>query len=146
VTAQQFKSVTDAFAEKDKAVSVGLSAQKESAAAQQSSNNAANNKMEENFTKLLDQGRDMLAEVRRNTELQINEIKSRVDRGEGKTSVSDPSIADAIRMMNATLVTLQDVAREGKGHSKGVEQSWGIIVAIASIAALVIVSVIKFHS
>lgn len=83
VTTQQFKSIDDKFAEKDKAVSVGLSAQKESAAAQQDSNNTATRKMEDNFTKLLDQGRDMLTEIRRNTDIQINDIKSRLDKGEG---------------------------------------------------------------
>lgn len=86
VTTQQFKSIDDKFAEKDKAVSVGLSAQKESAAAQQDSNNTATRKMEDNFTKLLDQGRELLTEVRRNTELQINDIKSRLDKGEGGNS------------------------------------------------------------
>jgi hypothetical protein len=84
VTTQQFKSISDTFSEKDKAVSVGLSAQKESAAAQQASNNEAQTKMESNFTKLLDQGRELLTEVRRNTELQINDIKSRLDKGEGQ--------------------------------------------------------------
>lgn len=83
VTTQQFISINDKFAEKDKAVSVGLSAQKESAAAQQDSNNTSTRKMEDNFTKLLDQGSELLKEVRRNTELQINDIKSRLDKGEG---------------------------------------------------------------
>ena len=78
VTTQQFKSITDTFAEKDKAVSVGLSAQKEAAAAQQASNTEATNKMESNFTKLLDQGQELLAEVRRNTEIQIGDIKDRL--------------------------------------------------------------------
>src|ERR1700684_3736518 len=83
VTTQQFKSISDTFSEKDKAVSVGLSAQKESAAAQQPANTAANTKMEDNFTKLLDQGRELLTEVRRNTDVQISDIKSRLDKGEG---------------------------------------------------------------
>lgn len=78
VTTQQFKSITDTFAEKDKAVSVGLSAQKEAAAAQQAGNAQATTKMEDNFTKLLDQGRELLAEVRRNTEVQISDIKDRL--------------------------------------------------------------------
>lgn len=85
VTTQQFISINDKFAEKDKAVSVGLSAQKEAAAAQQDSNTAATLKMEDNFTKLLDQGRDLLSEVRRNTDIQISDIKSRLDKGEGQT-------------------------------------------------------------
>lgn len=85
VTTQQFISINDKFAEKDKAVSVGLSAQKEAAAAQQDSNTAATLKMEDNFTKLLDQGRDLLSEVRRNTDIQIGDIKSRLDKGEGQS-------------------------------------------------------------
>lgn len=86
VTSQQFISISDKFAEKDKAVSVGLSAQKEAAAAQQDSNTAATQKMEDNFTKLLDQGRELLSEVRRNTDVQISDIKSRLDKGDGSTN------------------------------------------------------------
>lgn len=85
VTSQQFISINDKFAEKDKAVSVGLSAQKEAAAAQQDSNTAATLKMEDNFTKLLDQGRELLSEVRRNTDVQISDIKSRLDKGDGQS-------------------------------------------------------------
>jgi len=84
VTTQQFKSITDTFAEKDKAVSVGLSAQKEAAAAQQAGNAQATTKMEDNFTKLLDQGRELLAEVRRNTEVQISDIKDRLTAMESR--------------------------------------------------------------
>lgn len=109
VTTQQFKSIVDTFAEKDKAVSVGLSAQKESAAAQQASNTEATNKMESNFTKLLDQGRELLAEVRRNTELQINDLKlgvgslaARLDKGEGRTS--GITEADVNRARNSGLI------------------------------------------
>jgi hypothetical protein len=83
ITTQQFKSIVDTFAEKDKAVSVGLSAQKESAAAQQASNTDATTKMENNFTTLIEQGRDILNEFRRNTEMQIGDIKSRLDKAEG---------------------------------------------------------------
>lgn len=96
VTAQAFKSVADQFAEKDKAVSVGLSAQKESASAAQANSSAATTKMEENFSKLIDQGRDLLTEFRRNTEIQINDIKSRLDKGEGRTGASTDSGARMI--------------------------------------------------
>jgi hypothetical protein len=101
VTTQQFKSIDDKFAEKDKAVSVGLSAQKESATAQQDSNNTATRKMEDNFTKLLDQGRDLLAEVRRNTETQITDIKSRLDKGEGRTGGGRDNMALIIALVVA---------------------------------------------
>lgn len=85
VTSQQFLSINDKFAEKDKAVSVGLSAQKESAAAQQDSNTTATSKMENNFTKLLEQGQQLVSEIRRNTDTQLSAINSRLDRGEGKS-------------------------------------------------------------
>jgi len=100
VTSQQFISINDKFAEKDKAVSVGLSAQKEAAAAQQDSNTAATLKMEDNFTKLLDQGRELLSEVRRNTDVQIGDIKSRLDKGEGQSSGK----TEGIGMVGALIV------------------------------------------
>lgn len=114
VTAQQFKSIADQFAEKDKAVSVGLSAQKESAAAQQASNMEATNKMEANFTSLLKQGQDVLAEVRRNYDQQIkgvqeaiNGLASRMDRGEGRSV--------GVRDNTATLIAIGAVILAGLG-------------------------------
>jgi hypothetical protein len=115
VTMQQFKSIDDRFAEKDKAVSVGLQAQKESAAAQQASNTEATAKMESNFTKLLDQGRELLGEVRRNTELQINDLKSglglisaRLDKGEGRVAGTVDVKKDS-RDQLATLISLASI-------------------------------------
>ena len=143
VTTQQFLSINDKFAEKDKAVSVGLSAQKESAAAQQDSNNTATRKMEDNFTKLLDQGRDLLAEGRRNTDLQINDIKSRLDKGEGKTSVSDPAVADAIKAMTATLGTLQLSASHSGGEQKGQKDSMALMLTVAAIGGGIIAALVE---
>ena len=143
VTTQQFKSIDDKFAEKDKAVSVGLSAQKESAAAQQDSNNTATRKMEDNFTKLLDQGRDLLAEGRRNTDIQINDIKSRLDKGEGKTSISDPKIEDAIKAMTSTLSTLQLSARDTAGQQKGQKDSIALMLIVSAIGGGIIAALIE---
>jgi len=108
VTTQQFKSVADQFAEKDKAVGVGLQTQSASAAAQQASNNEATAKMEANFTKLLDQGRDLLAEVRRNTDTQINDIKSRLDKGEGRSTIVDPAVNNAISQLAMDVRSLRE--------------------------------------
>lgn len=92
VTTQQFKSIEDRFVEKDKAVTVGLTSQKESAAAEKASSSEATMKMESNFTTLLNQGREMLAEVRKSTDQQMAGLKdlivllsSRLDKGEGRT-------------------------------------------------------------
>jgi len=85
VTTQQFISIADKFAEKDKAVAVGLETQSKFAAAVQESNTAATAKMESNFSELLKQGRELLAETRKNTESQMANINSRLDRGEGQS-------------------------------------------------------------
>jgi len=149
VTTQQFKSIDDKFAEKDKAVSVGLSAQKESAAAQQDSNNTATRKMEDNFTKLLDQGRELLQEVRRNTELQINDIKSRLDKGEGRVSVSDPQVASGISELIHTVKGLSESRAESTGASSASQNQRAFFIsAVGLIGAMVIaaVSVITFFN
>jgi hypothetical protein len=143
VTTQQFKNIDDKFAEKDKAVSVGLSAQKESAAAQQDSNNTATRKMEDNFTKLLDQGREIVAEIRRNTETQITDIKSRLDKGEGKSEVSDPAIADALKLMTATLSSLQLSGRDSAGQQKGQKDSMALMLIVAGIGGGIIAALIE---
>jgi hypothetical protein len=152
VTTQQFASINDKFAEKDKAVSVGLSAQKESAAATQDSNTAATNKMEANFTALLTQGRELLAEVRKSTELQINDLKanmqalgSRLDRGEGRTSVSDPALTEQMRSLTSTVSDLARSRDTGTGQSHGMGMAvaallgfFAIVSTIASVSAVVI--------
>jgi len=152
VTTQQFASINDKFAEKDKAVSVGLSAQKESAAATQDSNTSATNKMEANFTALLTQGRELLAEVRKSTEQQINDIKasqitlgSRLDRGEGRSSIADPATTDQIRHLAVAVTDLSKSRDAGAGQSSGVGIAvaavlgfFAIISTVASVAAVVV--------
>jgi hypothetical protein len=135
VTGQQFKSIVDTFAEKDKAVSVGLSAQKEAAAAQQNTNDTATKKMEDNFTKLLDQGRELLTEVRRNTELQINDIKSRLDKGEGRISVSDPNTEIAISKLTTAVEKLSNGASMTVGTTVAQHDSSAKNMALAAIFA-----------
>jgi hypothetical protein len=145
VTAQQFKSIDDRFAEKDKAVSVGLQAQKESAAAQQASNTEATTKMESNFTKLLDQGRELLTEVRKNTDVQIADIKSRLDKGEGKTSVADPAMTFTLAELTAEVRTLKQAQSRGEGRGEGTNAIWGYVFGMAGLliaAAAVVVAVV----
>jgi hypothetical protein len=151
VTTQQFASINDKFAEKDKAVSVGLSAQKESAAATQDSNTAATNKMEANFTALLQQQRELLAEVRKSTEQQMNDMKttmvtlgSRLDRGEGRSSVADPTTTEQIRQLALSVQGLATSRDSGTGQSHGVSVAvaaiigfFALLASIASIGAFI---------
>ena len=121
VTVQQFGSINDKFAEKDRAVTVGLTAQKEST-----------NKMEANFTALLTQGRELLAEVRKSTEQQLYDLKSslialgsRLDRGEGRASIADPSTTAQLQQLTVAMQSLATSRDAGKGQSAGI----GIAVA-----------------
>jgi hypothetical protein len=150
VTTQQFKSIADQFAEKDKAVSVGLSAQKESQTAMQAATAAATTKMEDNFTKLLDQGRELLTEVRRNTDVQINDIKSRLDKGEGRSAAADPETARVLLMLTEKIGTLtnRDERHSGERAAMSDNKSTTISFAaimIAAVAAMAAVGTMLTH-
>jgi hypothetical protein len=142
---QAFASIDTQFAERDKrteqlsladktAIAAALQAQKEAAGATNEANGAALAKMENNFTKLIEQGQSLVQSVSRNLEDKINDQKSRLDRGEGKTSVSDPAIADAVRVMSNALAKMQETANSASGHSKGIGDSWGVLVQLAGLA------------
>jgi hypothetical protein len=91
---ERFTSIAIQFAERDKrteqlsladktAIAAALQAQKEAAAAQNESSTTANVKMEAHFVKLIDQQEKSLEDGRRNTEQQIADLKSRMDKAEG---------------------------------------------------------------
>ena len=90
----RFLGVQTQFSERDKhvdkmdvadktAIAAALMAQKELQGAYNDMNVNAAVKMESNFSKLIDQGNALMVEMRRNTEVQIADIKSRLDKGEG---------------------------------------------------------------
>jgi hypothetical protein len=96
VTDERFSSIAIQFAERDKrteqlsladktAIAAALQAQKEAAGATNESNSVALAKMENNFTKLIDQGQTLLQSVAKNMDDKINDLKSRFDTGEGKS-------------------------------------------------------------
>ena len=96
VTDQRFESIATQFAERDKrteqlsladktAIAAALQAQKEAAGATNESNSVALAKMENNFTKLIDQGQTLLQSVAKNMDDKINDLKSRIDTGEGQS-------------------------------------------------------------
>lgn len=108
----QFDGIATQFGERDKrteqlsladktAIAAALQAQKEAAGAQNESNAAANVKMETNFSKLIEQGHTLLLEVRRSTEAQINDLKSRLDKGEGQAKGASDNSGFIITMVMA---------------------------------------------
>ena len=95
VTDQRFSSIETQFEERDKrteqlsladktAIAAALQAQKEAAGSTNESNSVALAKMENNFTKLIDQGQTLLNSVAKNMDDKINDLKSRLDTGEGQ--------------------------------------------------------------
>lgn len=141
----QFDGIATQFMERDKrteqlsladktAIAAALQAQKEAAGAQNESNAAANVKMETNFSKLIDQGQALLLEVRRNTEAQINDLKSRLDKGEGRSSIADPAIGDALREMLRDIKHLAASRDVAAGQKQGHSEIWGIIVGAVGLA------------
>jgi hypothetical protein len=156
-TEQHFDGIATQFIERDKrteqlsiadktAIAAALQAQKEAAGATNDSNTTANNKTETNFTKLIEQTQTLLQAVTRNTDEKINDLKSRLDTGEGKTSVSDPAIADAVRQLGVLVANLGTTRDTAEGRSKGAGETWGylfgavgmIVGAIGMIGTLVI--------
>lgn len=129
------------FAERDKrteqlsladktAIAAALQAQKEAAGAQNDSNSTANIKMEANFAKLIEQTQTLLQEVRRNTDDKINDVKSRLDKGEGHTNATDPLIASAIAQLTGEVKSLKSIDDRGSGHSAGSGQMIGYLVGV----------------
>lgn len=125
---EKFSSIATQFTERDKrteqltaeqskAIAAALQAQKEAAGSTTEMIIAAITKMEGNFAKLIDQGQALLMEVKRNTDERINDLKSRLDRGEGKSSSSEPIITETLAKLTIAVqnLTLGEKKIEGQG-------------------------------
>jgi hypothetical protein len=91
----KFDGVEKQFVERDKrteqlsiadktAIAAALQAQKEAAGATNESNSIAINKMENNFTTLINKGESLLQSVQKNLDDKIADLKTRFDTGEGQ--------------------------------------------------------------
>lgn len=149
----RFEGVATQFLERDKrteqlsladktAIAAALQAQKEAAGATNESNSVALGKMEAAFTKLIDQQGIALGSLDKTISDKINDVKGRLDRGEGKTSVSDPAVSEGIKqlgMMIADLSKSRDVS-DGQGRGRG--DVWGFIIGGAGLITGIISVVI----
>lgn len=157
---EKFKSVQTQFtllkqaseqlelANKDR-IAAALQAQKESAGETQKSSQAAIAKSEAStsdairtLTATLDQRFTATSEL-------INEIKSRLDRGEGGRSVTDPAVAETLHRTSAGLRILQDHTSLSEGKQAGKDYTVAIILTGLSIAipavTLLMVIISKMH-
>ena len=101
------------------------------------SNTAAINKMEANFVKLIDQGQQAIKIISEGFDGKINDIKCRLDKGEGRGSISDPSINNSIAELDRKVSALRDIERAGSGQNSGQKDMIGWIFAAAAIAVAV---------
>ena len=146
---QRFTSIDTQFAERDKrteqlsladktAIAAALQAQKEAAGATNEANGAALAKMEANFTKLIEQGSALVASVSKNLDDKIADLKSRMDRGEGKTSIADPAISAQLQILTAQMASLSASRDTHAGSEKqvadGTARMWSIIAIVVAAA------------
>lgn len=140
----QFGGIATQFQERDKrteqlsiadktAIAAALQAQKEAAGSTNESIIAVITKMESSFTKLFDQNQTLLQTMTKNIGDQINDLKSRLDKGEGKTSVSDPAVADAVRQLGIVVSNLTAAKDTNAGHAKGASDNMGYIIGIGGL-------------
>lgn len=158
-TTEKFESIKAQFVEKDKAtdrlgladkaaLAAALLTQKESAAATNEGFLAALAKMENNFTKQLDQMVTIVNSIKANADEKIQDIKGRLDRGEGRTSVSDPALTEAMHNLNSTVSSLR-TSRDGSeaiGGNKAIQTGFLISSVIAGAAALSFVYSVVTHN
>jgi hypothetical protein len=104
---EKFAGINNQFAQGDKALTAALQAQEKQAIATNDNNTAASTKMEAGFTKIIEQQTSILTEVRRNYDAQFTEVKSRLDKREGVSSVADPQLASAFAGLSNNMTIMQ---------------------------------------
>src|ERR1700722_3754137 len=146
---EKFNSINTQFNEVDKrttqlstadktAAAAALQAAKEAVGAQNTSNSTAIAKSETATVAAIKQLQPLFNTANAATNDKINDLKSRLDRGEGKTSVSDPAVADAVRVMSASLTKMQEQASQAAGRGGGIGDSVGWIIGVGGALAGVI--------
>jgi hypothetical protein len=140
-----FKRIETQFVERDKrteqlalasstAIAAALQAQKEAAGATTDSILAVITKMDASFTKLFDQMANLLTAQQKNTDDKINDLKSRMDKGEGIGQVRDPAQAASILWMERELGNNRSRTDTTVAHAKGAEDNWKNLVIIGMFA------------
>ncbi len=123
------------------AVASALSAVRESTGVSYASNTISLTKMESSLTKQIDQLQILMTSIKQNVDEKVNDLKSRLDRGEGQKSVSDPATTDALRSLNTTmgsLATSRDVDSGGKSQTVFIISLVAAAVAILGLVFTVV--------
>lgn len=65
---------------------------------------------------------------------RLTSLESRLDRGEGRTSVSDPAVSDRVAKLGSMIADLTKSRDAGVGHAAGISQNTGLVIALVGLA------------
>jgi hypothetical protein len=127
------------------AIAVALQAQKDSASETQKSSQAATAKSETSTSEAI---KALTAAF--NTAIvgitdRVNDLKGRLDRGEGKTSYSDPEMAAKVQAISQQLAILTTYAdRNTGGHSANKDYT-AMLLSVGAVVISVLISMLYHH-
>lgn len=150
----RFAAIDIRFGERDKrseqltladktAVAAALQAAKEMVGAQNTSNNIAIAKSEASTAESIKQLQTLFTTANSALTVRVDELKGRLDRGEGRTSISEPGTSDEISKLRAAILNLATSRDTMVGHAQGVSQTTAMLIAIGgalSGAAIALIS------
>ena len=128
------------------AIAAALQAQKESAGETQKSSQAAIAKSETSTSEAIKALTTTINAANTATNDRINDLKGRMDRGEGKANVADPALTETLRTINGSINNQRDVIQSltsrsdiNEGHQDARKDMTGWIVAAATavVSALI---------
>ena len=136
VTDEKFRRVDAAFIERDKRseqLAVGQKDAADKLALAGATNIAAAllaqketaDKSEKNMLESMKGLRDIFQTSMGSLTIQINDVKSRLDKGEGRSSATDPAMTDLVREVRSLRVS----DSKSEGSQKSNERAWGYIAA-----------------
>lgn len=120
------------------AIGAALQAQKEAASIASESTKIAFDKLENSFTKQIEQLQDLLRQVDKGSDDKIGEIKSRLDRGEGKTSVLDPATSAGLERLGKLLADLTRSQDTSHGAAVNTASMVSYAIGIGGVAVAVL--------
>jgi hypothetical protein len=127
------------------AIAAALQAQKESAGETQKSSQAAIAKSETSTSEAIKALTTTFNVAIAGLTDRYNDLKGRMDRGEGKTSVSDPAVSEGIKQLGGMILDLSKSRDMSAGHSQGISQVTGLMIALGGLAIAAITLFLK-HS
>jgi hypothetical protein len=119
------------------AIAAALQAQKESAGETQKSSQAAIAKSETSTSEAIKALTATFTAAIAGASARIDDIKGRLDRGEGRTSISDPETTIALRSLTERVAILADTRSQHMGSEKQSSDSTARMLSIAAIVAAV---------